>query len=345
MACLEAPAAGLTPELLMALMECESGLDPNAVSKAGAIGLGQLMPFILEEYGHTPEEGFIPSINVNVSARYLGRLLERFRTEQQALEGYNCGPGRVKGDGVPRATTKFAEKILRLKGKLSVRCPPQASSSVDPWMLAAARPTDCRERVLELLTGRRIDVPRWAFETDLPKLSAGDMLCRLECQPELFKSYQDMIDLLESEPEARRLLPGMIGTALEEGGRLDRLLAVTYLGHIVHMERYTGYALSSPARAVLLEVLERRRGVPSLLAGMFLIYHTLAYNDFALRDQVFGLTDEVAGAAGPDMTVRCFLHVARTLDLDLLERSARGGPVVVKHLLGVLPAFTMSASY
>ncbi|MBL4711765.1 MAG: transglycosylase SLT domain-containing protein, partial [Gammaproteobacteria bacterium] len=49
---LEATRAKLQPELVLALIEIESHFDSYAISKSGAQGLMQVMPFWLNEIGH-----------------------------------------------------------------------------------------------------------------------------------------------------------------------------------------------------------------------------------------------------------------------------------------------------
>ena len=47
-----AKRAGLPPEMVLAVVDIESGFDPFAVSRAGAQGLMQVMPFWRRELGH-----------------------------------------------------------------------------------------------------------------------------------------------------------------------------------------------------------------------------------------------------------------------------------------------------
>ncbi|HLS98400.1 MAG TPA: transglycosylase SLT domain-containing protein, partial [Porticoccaceae bacterium] len=62
----EASRAGLSPEVVLAVIEVESRFDPYAVSTAGALGLMQVMPFWKNEIGR-PEDNLI---NVDVNLRY-----------------------------------------------------------------------------------------------------------------------------------------------------------------------------------------------------------------------------------------------------------------------------------
>lgn len=93
---------GLDRYLVAAVIHCESGNDPSAVSPRGATGLMQIMPdtgaWIAEKMGMEYGEGTLydPAINVRMGCWYLRYLLDKFdgsRTE--ALAAYNAGPGNV----------------------------------------------------------------------------------------------------------------------------------------------------------------------------------------------------------------------------------------------------------
>lgn len=91
----------LAPELLRAVVRRESGFHPCAVSRAGAMGLMQLMPGTAASLGvHDP---FDPEQNVLAGSRFLRQLLERYDGDLGlALGAYNAGPGRVdRSGGIP----------------------------------------------------------------------------------------------------------------------------------------------------------------------------------------------------------------------------------------------------
>jgi hypothetical protein len=93
-------AAGLTVTewrlLFRANVEIESAYNPNARSRVGAIGLGQLMPDTADELGVNP---FDWRANLDGSARYLAAQLETFRDARLALAAYNAGPEAVHAHG------------------------------------------------------------------------------------------------------------------------------------------------------------------------------------------------------------------------------------------------------
>ncbi|HUK65722.1 MAG TPA: transglycosylase SLT domain-containing protein [Anaeromyxobacteraceae bacterium] len=96
--------AGVEPDLLLALMREESGLDPNVISPAGAVGLTQLMPATARGVskklglGNVHEADLMkPALAIRIGAAYLGNLLRRYRSEALALAAYNVGEAPVKG--------------------------------------------------------------------------------------------------------------------------------------------------------------------------------------------------------------------------------------------------------
>ena len=87
--------------LVESLIEMESSFDHTAVSRAGAMGLMQLMPAVARRYGVS--DPFDPAQNVDAGVRYLRSLLLRYAGNvEYALAAYNAGPGAVdKFKGVP----------------------------------------------------------------------------------------------------------------------------------------------------------------------------------------------------------------------------------------------------
>jgi hypothetical protein len=107
-------ATGVPARLIGEVMRQESGFDPCAVSRAGALGLMQLMPGTASDLGL--EDPFDPLANVLAGSRFLRQMLDRYRGDlARALGAYNAGPGRVDAfGGVPpfAETKKYVGDIL-----------------------------------------------------------------------------------------------------------------------------------------------------------------------------------------------------------------------------------------
>ena len=90
---------GVDPGLAFRLVRTESGFNPTAKSKAGAMGYTQVLPSTarLYEPGLTNKQLFDRSTNLRLGFRYLRDLLERFDGNLRlALLAYNRGPGKVQ---------------------------------------------------------------------------------------------------------------------------------------------------------------------------------------------------------------------------------------------------------
>jgi soluble lytic murein transglycosylase-like protein len=90
---------GVDPSLAFPLVKLESGFNPKAQSKVGAIGLTQVLPSTarLYEPGLTVQQLYDRDTNLRLGFRYLRDLLDRYGANLRlALLAYNRGPGRVE---------------------------------------------------------------------------------------------------------------------------------------------------------------------------------------------------------------------------------------------------------
>ncbi len=91
---------GVDSNLVKAIATAESGINQNAISQVGAVGVMQLMPETAESLGVNPYD---ERENIYGGARYLRQLLDKFNGSlTQTIAAYNAGPGAVQQyGGVP----------------------------------------------------------------------------------------------------------------------------------------------------------------------------------------------------------------------------------------------------
>ena len=108
---------GLSSKLLTAVAKTESNFNPKAVSKAGAMGVMQLMPATARSLGVS--DPYDARQNIMGGAKYLKENLDRFGDVRLALAAYNAGPNSVKKyGGVPpySETQNYVKKIMGYLG-------------------------------------------------------------------------------------------------------------------------------------------------------------------------------------------------------------------------------------
>jgi soluble lytic murein transglycosylase-like protein len=112
--------------LLAAVVQVESGGRPHRISRAGAMGPGQLMPATARGLGVA--DPFDSAENVDGAARLLAQHMARFRSVRLALAAYHAGPGSVRGRRVPDngETREYVSKVMRIYATLRPRPRPPA---------------------------------------------------------------------------------------------------------------------------------------------------------------------------------------------------------------------------
>lgn len=94
---------GVDKSLIYAVIKTESNFDSTAVSKAGAIGLMQIMPNTfewLQSKENTSEKLetdslFDPNLNIKYGTFLISMLKKRYNNEKAILSAYNAGMGKV----------------------------------------------------------------------------------------------------------------------------------------------------------------------------------------------------------------------------------------------------------
>jgi transglycosylase-like protein with SLT domain len=105
---------GVDASIVRAVIQVESGYEPRARSRKGAIGLMQVMPATARQYGL--RNPYDPAANIEVGSRHLKSLLDRLPLKL-ALAAYNAGEATVQRfRGVPpyAETEKYVSTILAL---------------------------------------------------------------------------------------------------------------------------------------------------------------------------------------------------------------------------------------
>ena len=94
---------GFDPNLILAQAYQESGLEPNARSGSGAVGIMQLLPATARDMGFTDLTN--PDDNVHAGVKYMAWLRRNYFSDEAiapaarvdfALAAYNAGPGNVR---------------------------------------------------------------------------------------------------------------------------------------------------------------------------------------------------------------------------------------------------------
>lgn len=109
--------------LLLSMAMQESGGDQSAVSRAGAIGVMQLMPATARSLGVNPAD---LAQNIDGGAREIASLLKKYGDTRLALLAYNWGQGNVdqwlrtgrgaKGQPMPGEAREYANAVGRHMG-------------------------------------------------------------------------------------------------------------------------------------------------------------------------------------------------------------------------------------
>ncbi|TCP39599.1 lytic transglycosylase domain-containing protein [Rhodovulum marinum] len=135
---------GLPAPWIRAVIAVESAGDPRAVSRAGAMGLMQVMPGTWAELRTAHglgDDPFDARDNILAGTAYLRRMVDRFGVPG-AFAAYNAGPGRygehlATGRPLPRETRAYVARLARRIGP-SAASPAPSEGVPDPrdWRAA-----------------------------------------------------------------------------------------------------------------------------------------------------------------------------------------------------------------
>lgn len=106
---LEATQVDMPPEMVLAVIDIESAFDAYAVSRAGAQGLMQVMPFWLDEIGRPGDR----LVDIDTNLR-MGCTILRYYYD---MEGGNWTPALARYNG-SYGSRKYSQKVLN---RLSTR--------------------------------------------------------------------------------------------------------------------------------------------------------------------------------------------------------------------------------
>ena len=100
----EARLAGLSPQIVLAVIQVESAFKADAVSSAGALGLMQIMPFWKKVIGRPEDDLLEPGLNLRYGCTILAYYLQRENGDlTRALARYNGSLGK----------TWYPERVMR----------------------------------------------------------------------------------------------------------------------------------------------------------------------------------------------------------------------------------------
>lgn len=112
-------------DLIKAVIKQESDFDPRSTSNKGAMGLMQLMPCNVEEYGIT--DPYDINENIDGGTRQLRDLLDMYgNCKELALAAYNAGPTALRRKGINTIpdisklsyeTRDYVQKVMKYYGK------------------------------------------------------------------------------------------------------------------------------------------------------------------------------------------------------------------------------------
>lgn len=205
---------GVDVRILKAVGFVESNFRSNAVSKSGAMGVMQLMPYTAKSYG--VDDPFDAEQNINGGAKLLADLLEKYDGNVSlSVAAYNAGSGAVdKYGGVPPydQTVRYVEKInAALDGALDN----------DSWKIEGSKPTDM---------GGAVAAPKAAKSSNSGNINTPQSIYSQSKSSTGFMAYNSGIilkrELAGEDAEDISSLSGKISDSEDTASGSSRLLEV-----------------------------------------------------------------------------------------------------------------------
>jgi hypothetical protein len=100
---------GLDPGIFERQIQQESTFDPTARSRAGALGIAQIMPATARAWGVDPMN---PRQALNAAAKNMASYVKRYGGIENALRAYNAGPGAIQKSKGYAETNHYVKTIL-----------------------------------------------------------------------------------------------------------------------------------------------------------------------------------------------------------------------------------------
>ncbi len=199
-----AKAEGLDPDLIRAMIQCESRYDPKALSAHGSIGLMQVMPQTAARFGIT--DPWKVDQNLLAGTKYMRFLMDRYNGDTaRAVMAYNAGEIAMdkSGNVAPAEETRLYSKavldlyrekavqptegssgVQAIQGRLSAQPDGSWRISIHAWMMGKGsfEVTQGGERLALLYIERPEQSPYFAMPAAAiqPMAGKGPLVIRIE---------------------------------------------------------------------------------------------------------------------------------------------------------------------
>ncbi|MGV3730573.1 MAG: lytic transglycosylase domain-containing protein [Sphingopyxis sp.] len=172
---------GIPESWILHVMHVESRGKPRAVSRAGAMGLMQIMPAtwsMLSARHGLGSDPFDVRANILAGAAYLRAMWDRYRSVPLMLAAYNAGPGRADAfaagrRGLPAETLAYVARLAPALGTRGDTPAPAARHEPPSWRDASlfSRQHDGR---LETMGERSPSASMMSSDALFVRLSGGE---------------------------------------------------------------------------------------------------------------------------------------------------------------------------